>query len=153
MDDTGAVTPFDDIAFTFAYIDKFGPYYGLYLHKLKNQIILATNGIDPLPHIQPQLANDIRQVTHDFCQNKISLQGTILLGTPIFNSDLKTLYQAFLVHLCNLNPHDILPPHSWLLATRPLPAGELGILDPIINAHIHFICPLLGTITAAHEGI
>jgi hypothetical protein len=222
MDDTGAVTPFEDIAFTFAYIDAFGPHYGLYLNKTKNQIILATNGIDPLPHIQPQLANDIRQVAHDFCNNKICLNGTVLLGTPIgnpqfvqqyldtklselkskihylqkhvdspatkmrlfhgslqlmplfqqfidgvhfinfneddeqpssFNTALTSLYQAFLAHLCNLNPHDTLPPHCWPLATRPLSAGGFGFLDPHSNAPIHFIRPLLRTITAAHEGI
>jgi hypothetical protein len=70
-----------------------------------------------------------------------------------FNSDLTSLYQAFLVHLCNLNPHDTLPHHSWLIATRPLPAGGFGFLDPHSNAKIHFIRPLLRTITAAHEGI
>ena len=42
MDDTDAVTPFNDILFTFAYIDTFGPNYGIYVNKTKNQIILAT---------------------------------------------------------------------------------------------------------------
>lgn len=92
MDDTGSIVPLKDVAFTFNYIETHGPQYGLYLNKTKCQIILATNGQDPLPYIDPNIANNIHQAANKYCKGQISLNGTVLLGTPIGNDEFVQQY-------------------------------------------------------------
>ena len=83
MDDTGAVLPLSDIAFAFKFIANNGPPKGLHLSTDKCELLLATNGDNPLPYLHPRLAQELQQVADTYCKGKINSDGLTLLGIPI----------------------------------------------------------------------
>ncbi len=83
MDDTGAVLPLTDLSFAFHFIATHAPPKGLNLSTTKCELLLATNNNNPLPHLNPQLAQELQAVADKYCKGNINTDGLILLGVPI----------------------------------------------------------------------
>jgi hypothetical protein len=59
------------------------PPKGLHLSTDKCELLLATNGDNPLPNLHPRLAQELQQVADTYCKGKINSDGLTLLGIPI----------------------------------------------------------------------
>ena len=90
LDDGGIAASLLDVKFIFDFIAKHGPSRGLKLAEDKCSILLSTNGISPLPYLNPpSLCQELQYVINTYCQGQAELSGLQILGHSIGHEDYK----------------------------------------------------------------